>query len=129
MPERITQNELDQALGEPCDLNWAVENIYRQLDEESINNIKAADDMHGFHFGAGMRIRNTYGLWGEDNPLVQWFTKELGVVHGDDRSGILMEALWHRVRELPYDPAPTIERYRQHWARAGYNLDQTKIEE
>jgi hypothetical protein len=123
-------NKLDPVLNEELNLDWVLADLVNGLSEEAVDAIKAMDSpkgMYGFHHGWGTGLRNGYGLWG-DNPLTAWFRKELGVVHGDDISGIIMEGLWHKVHDVPYDPTPTVERFREHWARYGVNLDQTPME-
>lgn len=123
-------SKLDEII-DAIDLDWAVEGLYGKLDEESIEKIQASkspSDMYEMHFGLGMGIRNHYGLWDSESPLHKWFHKELGVVHADDMSGIILEALWHRAKDLKYDPSETIKGYAEHWAQYGINLDQTPIE-
>lgn len=122
-------SKLDEFIG-AINLDWVVEELYGKLDEASIKAIKASndqDEMYNLHFGLGMGVRNYYGLWDPESPLHKWFHKELGVVHADDMSGIIMEALWHKVKDLPYDPSKTIKEYTEHWAQYGLNLDQTKL--
>jgi len=122
-------SKLDEMI-DAIDLDWVVEELYGKLDEASVEKIQASkqpSDMYGMHFGFGMSIRNYYGLWDPESPLHKWFHKELGIVHADDMSGIIMEALWHRAKDLKYDPSETIKRYTEHWAKCGLNLDQTPI--
>ena len=122
-------SKLDEMI-DAIDLDWVVEELYGKLDEASIEKIQASnspDDMYGMHFGFGMGIRNYYGLWDPESPLHKWFHKELGVGHADDMSGIILEALWYRTKDLQYDPSETIKGYTEHWAQYGLNLDQTPI--
>ena len=109
-----------------ADINWWVDEQMAQIDEDTIQGILALPDMQPLHFTSGMGIRNYYGLW-RKNALTDYFNKELGIYHADDMSGILMEALWHRVHGKEYDPAPTIKRYADHWAKAGCNMKGEKI--
>lgn len=131
MDKKRRESKLDEKIG-AIDLNWVVDELYSMLDDETINALKDSDDssvVYGMHFGFGMSIRNHYGLWDTTSPLHQWFHKELGVVHADDMSGIIMDALWHKVKDLEYDPSETIRKYTEHWAEYGLNLDQTPIGE
>ena len=124
-------SKLDEMIG-GIDLDWVVEELYGTMPAEVIQQIQDStnsDDMYGFHFGLGMGVRNHYGLWDSESPLHKWFHKNLGVVHADDMSGIILEALWHRAKNLQYDPSERIMEYTEHWAKYGLNLDQTPIEE
>jgi hypothetical protein len=49
----------------------AIETIIAQLDEPTAERIKNAtdDDITLMHFGLGMAIRNSLGLWAESNEL------------------------------------------------------------
>ena len=122
-------SKLDEMIG-GIDLDWVVEELYGTMPAEVIQQIQDStnsDDMYGFHFGFGMGIRNYYGLWDPESPLHKWFHKELGVGHADDMSGIILEALWYRTKDLQYDPSETIKGYTEHWAQYGLNLVQTPI--
>lgn len=50
-------------------------------------------DMIKFHFGAGMWVRNNFGLWKENKALL----KDTGKEHPDDASGVILDAVWERV--------------------------------
>lgn len=128
-PEDITdldKKEKPQMAEVPddADIEWWLNDQTSQMDDESRANILAVDapdGMNQFGFFTGMGIRNYYGLW-HDNGLTRYFNNVLGVYHADDMSGILLDALWHRVHGKPYDPTPLIERYRKHWEQSGCNM-------
>jgi hypothetical protein len=104
--------------------------VARHLPDESriaILKMETPDEMSALHHTAGMSLRNGLGLWKEDSTLSRYFQGRFGVYHADDMSGMIFEALWHRVHGIPYDPHPTVERYRKHWADYGLNLDQTTM--
>lgn len=112
-----------------ADLEWWLYDQTSQMDEVSRANILAIDNpdgMHQFGFSVGMGIRNYYGLWHE-NGLTRYFNNVLGVYHADDMSGVLLEALWHRVHNKPYDPTPMIEKCRKHWKQSGCNMKGEQI--
>lgn len=107
-----------------ADIEWWLNDQTSQMDEESRANILAVDapdGMNQFGFFTGMGVRNYYGLW-HDNGLTRYFNNVLGVYHADDMSGVLLEALWYRVHNKPYDPTPLIKRYHEHWKRSGCNM-------
>ena len=85
----------------------AVETIVVQLDEPTAEKIKNAtdDDLGLMHFGLGMAIRNSLGLWGE-SPLRDFFTAR-GVTDADDMSDAVILAL--RARLQGKDPLAAIE--------------------
>jgi len=112
-----------------ADLEWWLNDQTSQMDDESRANILAVDapdGMNQFGFFTGMGIRNYYGLWHE-NGLTRYFNNVLGVYHADDMSGVLLEALWHRVHNKPYDPTPMIEKCRKHWKQSGCNMKGEQI--
>lgn len=53
------------------------------------------------HFGAGMAIRNSYGLWKEDTKIRKDF-EAAGVTHPDDMSGLLMETYIRSKKGVPF---------------------------
>ena len=40
-------------------------------DVKTIKDVESVDDMVQFHHSAGRSIRNSYGLWEEDNSLTK----------------------------------------------------------
>ncbi|MBA3066421.1 hypothetical protein FP828_08020 [bacterium] len=63
-------------------------------DKKSLKNTQKKD-LIKFHFGWGMGIRNGFGLWNPDSPLL----KSMGEVHPDDASGVIIEAVWKKLQE------------------------------
>lgn len=53
------------------------------------------NDLITLHFGLGMWIRNNLGLWSENHALLE----STGAHNPDDASGLIIEALWRRLRE------------------------------
>ena len=51
------------------------------------------------HFGLGMGIRNTWGLWG-DSRLAKYFKKH-GIKHPDNMSGIILDAYVNHLKGKP----------------------------
>jgi hypothetical protein len=51
------------------------------------------------HFGLGMYIRNTFGLWQGNQALLDSCSKAGGgFVHPDDANTVIIKALWQRLR-------------------------------
>jgi len=53
------------------------------------------------HFGVGLSIRNTYGLWAENSPIRAEFEKA-GVTHPDDMSSLIMETYIRTKKGVPF---------------------------
>jgi hypothetical protein len=109
-----------------ADIEWWINDQISFMDEKSKQNILEVKSQQAMSRFNGMGIRNYYGLW-QKNGLTKYFNEQLGVWHADDMSGILLEALWHRVHGTIYDPFPTVERYKTHWAKSGTNMKGEKI--
>jgi hypothetical protein len=91
----------------PTNLDEAVEILFKRLKPLDLKMInKPATKPFMFHHTAGRGIRNEWQLWEEDSELVKWFRENLKVVHADDISSIILEALFARVRDEEYDPTP-----------------------
>jgi hypothetical protein len=56
---------------------------------------KSRDDLVDLHFGLGLWIRNNFGLWGGNTTLI----RDTGARDADDAGGVIIEALWNRLRE------------------------------
>lgn len=99
----------------PKNLDDALNHLLETMDEDSINTIKESKNMSMFHFTTGMAMRNSWGLW-SGSRLKTWFNNQ-GIHHADDMSGIIMQALWCKVHEKPYDLAADIKKYQDYWAK------------
>lgn len=77
------------------------------------------------HHGYGTGLRNSLGLWFNETPLAKWFLSK-GLWMGDDRSGVILDAVHRRLKGLPTDDtwlAGEVSRYNAHWRRHG--IDET----
>lgn len=100
----------------PKNLDEAHAQLLRDMpaeEQERIRNMKSEDEMIRYHFGAGMGIRNSWGLWG-DSPLAKYF-KDLGIHHPDDMSGIIMNTLWCRIHNQPFRLDARVKYYQAYW--------------
>lgn len=86
-----------------------IDDLIANLPESSLSAIAEmkCTEIGRLHFGLGMYIRNTYGLW-EGNPLTEnWRLNQdsrdirNGVDYSSDHpdavSGMIIDALWERV--------------------------------
>ncbi|MBL8394611.1 MAG: hypothetical protein JNK99_07665 [Candidatus Accumulibacter sp.] len=54
----------------------------------------------GLHFGLGMWIRNSLGLWKGNDELMQAIKERNQSIHPDEASMVIVEAVWERLREM-----------------------------
>jgi hypothetical protein len=75
----------------PETVDEAVDRLMSILDDKQKVTIAAMreEDLIGLHFGLGMAIRNAFGLHEPGSKLLA----SCGVVHGDDASGAIIQAL------------------------------------
>jgi len=71
------------------------------------------------HHTLGQWLRNNWSLWDQTTPLPRWFMDNLGLGHADDMSGIILEALWCRVRGEPYNMTMHVEQIKNYWRGLG----------
>ena len=116
----------------PSTLDEAIETLLAfyekaipEISEMTLEKFRASS-----HFGAGMFIRNSWYLWWYEGhkygswpdtqpPLNTWF-KTIGIVHADDMSGILMECIYKKIHNLPYDLESQVAHYQAHWKSYGF---------
>jgi len=82
----------------------------------------------GLHFGLGMWMRNSWGLWENKTSLA----RELGaagILHGDDRSGAVFTALWCRLNHQPFSLKEEAAKYAAYWRAYGCNPDGSPLHE
>jgi hypothetical protein len=87
------------------------------------------DDPH-YHFSGGMAMRNSWGLWHNKTPIAKWFT-EHELYHGDDRSGILCDAVKAAREGKEFDVLGRIKYYQNWWVKTygeKYSLDKVREE-
>lgn len=100
----------------PAPVAAGMRRLEQMLSPEEIAQFKV-DDPARAHFNLGRRIRNEWGLWGGESPLVEWFQAR-GIRHPDDMSAILLTA-WHRkLNGKPPEIEQQIQRAKDYWAKA-----------
>ena len=83
----------------PLTIPDAVEMLYQRLEAHDRAYILDGANTASIHFFTGMRLRNAWKLWDPDTLVVQDFKKRYKLFgHADDISGMLLTALWVRVR-------------------------------
>jgi hypothetical protein len=87
----------------PADLDAAHKYLLKHLPAEDLQQIRAMkseDEMSVYHFGAGLWMRNRWGLWG-GSRLARYFRK-LGIEHPDEMSGIILRTFWCKLHQQPF---------------------------
>jgi hypothetical protein len=99
----------------PKDLDDCFVQLKKTLSKEQVEEMKEGleDDMINYHFGLGMSLRNTWGLWG-GSRLARWFN-EKGIHHPDDMSGVILDSFWRQLNGKPIDLDKQIKHYRDFW--------------
>lgn len=91
-----------EVLNPPETVADAVDRLMMILDGEQKLAIAAMqkEDLINLHFGLGMAIRNAFGLHEQGSKLLaSCNNNELyNSVHPDDASGMILLALWRRLR-------------------------------
>lgn len=67
-----------------------------------------------YHFTVGMAIRNAWGLWANKTPIAQYLNNH-GIVHGDDRTGVIFKALWCKLNKKKLDIKKEAKFYEDYW--------------
>jgi hypothetical protein len=85
-----------ELMGLPQTLEQAVDRLLDSLEPEVARQIAgtAREELIGYHFSLGQYIRNAFGLWGENAALLD----ACGTEDADDAAGVIIEALWTRLR-------------------------------
>ncbi len=107
----------------PTTLDEAVEYLLARMTEADKKAF--ADGAPTPHFGTGMRMRNDWGLWFNETALGKWFEVN-GIHHGDDRSGVIFDALRARLRNEPFDIKAQADYYRDWWMKT-YGQDHAQF--
>ncbi|MFH1087273.1 MAG: DUF6794 domain-containing protein [Chloroflexota bacterium] len=63
-------------------------------DERNVMRGLSREELASLHHTLGMSIRNDFGLWGDNYELLI----SSGMVHPDDASTVILQAVWEAVR-------------------------------
>lgn len=78
------------------------------------------------HHGYGTSLRNDWGLWFNETALAKWFLSK-GIWHGDDRSSCILDAVYARLKGLPFSIEARVAHYNAHWRRHGIDENGVRI--
>lgn len=102
----------------PQTIRQAVDYICDMMDEEGIEYIQN-NSSASIHHTAGRFIRNDFGLWDKEAPIVQDAIKNYGIAHADDISGLIYSWVWAIYRKEEFDPVKEYEIFHKHWKMFG----------
>ena len=88
----------------PKTVGDAANQVISALDGESLGKLRQMEesDLVGLHFGLAMWIRNAFGLWGDNRPLLEDCSSADGYLSSldpDEASMVILRAAWRRVRQ------------------------------
>ena len=83
----------------PSTVDEALKVLIDIIPEETLAKIATMDDeeIWSLHVGLGTAIRNQFGLWDGNSPLLADMAARIGSVHPDDASGELIRLLRDKV--------------------------------
>lgn len=100
-------------------------NSLPQIREMSQNDFKGSA-----HFGVGKFIRNTWCLWWHeghnyeswpiDKPVLVKYFNNLGIVHSEDMSSILLACFYRGVHKRPLKVEEQVDHYKGYRRNAGF---------
>jgi hypothetical protein len=102
----------------PQTLDEAVDALMSDLDPEETMTIKFVSPS-AFHHTVGREMRNKWKLWQEDSPLALYFASVYKLTHADDMSGMILAAMFTKVRGATFDDKAQAKRYHDHWEKFG----------
>lgn len=108
-PESSLPSTLEEA-------HAALEKMLSFSDLSKIDAMSSAEEMSLFHFGLGMRLRNTWGLW-QDSELARYMQTQ-GFIHPDDMSAVILETFWCKRHGKAFVLADMAADYAAYWAAA-----------
>lgn len=71
-----------------------LENTISKSNKEKIKKMSQLNFIVSQHFGIGMDIRNAWGLWDENSPLIKYFQENNITLHPDDYSGAILKIFY-----------------------------------
>jgi hypothetical protein len=124
----------DHLFGLPTNLDEAVETFLEYFrtasDANFIIDASEKEFCAGAHHAAGQFIRNSWFLWWHEGhkyetwpktkPALNKFFNDLGIVHADDMSGIIITSAYRKVHKIDIDLPGQVKRYQNFWKKQGY---------
>ena len=107
----------------PVDLNTAIDYLDCIWDKNSKKElIRLSEDeaMAKLHFGTGLSIRNSWGLWKGKNELTAYFNS-LNIHHPDDMSSIILTSFYRHLKNQDIKLDEQVAKYIEYWTQVQKN--------
>ncbi len=102
----------------PRDLEDALRTLQARLHPRVLQHIRdsvpTAEDMSALHMSIGLGLRNEWGLWAGSRLAI--FFNQIGIMHPDDMSGVLLTSLWRRMHGQPLRVEQQVQYHQRYWA-------------
>jgi hypothetical protein len=108
--DKYIPTDLDDALNY-LDCKWS------DSDKEGFKNKPEDDAVVELHFGTGMGIRNSWGLWKGDSGISKYF-RDLGINHPDDMSGIILTSFHRHLNGSDIKLDEQVKFYTDYWEKS-----------
>ena len=85
----------------PTTVDEAVGVVLATLSENEKHQLSGMSqaDLITLHFSLGAWIRNSFGLWQDNQALIQTLAQHYPDLHPDDASMVIIDGVWQRLRE------------------------------
>ena len=90
------------------DCTWSAE------DKDKFRKIPEEEAVVSLHFGTGLGIRNSWGLWQGENELVKFFHSN-NIFHPDDISSIIITSFHRKLNNKEIDFESQVQYYLDYW--------------
>ncbi|WP_066632763.1 DUF6794 domain-containing protein [Labilibacter marinus] len=104
----------------PIDLNDALNFLdckWSKSDKDSFKTKPENDAVTEMHFGTGMGIRNSWGLWKGNSGISKYF-RDLGINHPDDMSGIILTSFHRHLNDTDIKLDEQVKFYTDYWEKS-----------
>jgi hypothetical protein len=101
-----------------------LEKIFEKEELAMIDAMKTESEMIRYHFGLGLGMRNTWGLWA-GGPLAKHLNS-LGFHHPDDMSAVILETFWCKRHNKDFRLEERAASYAAYWKAAADPPDTIK---
>lgn len=109
-PDKHVPIDLDDALNY-LDCKWS------ESDKHGFKNKPENEAVTELHFGTGMGIRNSWGLWKGDSGIAKYF-RDLDINHPDDMSSIILTSFHRYLNKIEIKLDEQIKYYKDYWEKS-----------
>lgn len=102
----------------PLTFEQAVQTMIDGADYDEVEHIKEHGVVH-LHHSLGMAMRNGWHLWQDDFPLTRHMQERFGLLHADDNSSLILEAVECHFKGVEFHPEMKAEYYHNFWLNQG----------